>query len=418
MDYATRSMLKNSDGDASERLQKLLAVKQNQINSLLEITKAVNNNFSRSALLRIFEFTLQVQLNVGKIALFVYNEEYELVINYGNKGTTALIDIAQDLSKFEVIQDVRNFPNDAFAGFDILMPIIHKKVPLAYLLLGDLNVDKTESFDDKLKFIETISNFILVSLENKRLFGTQLKQERVNKEMELAAEVQAMLIPTDFPKSDHTEVAAHYQPHGSIGGDYYDFIKINDNQVAICMCDVSGKGISAGMLMANFQANLRALVNKNYPLDQLVDHLNFKLKEITKGDRYITMFIGIFDYESRQLNYINAGHNPPLLINDGDVRLLNEGCTILGAFDSLPSIEMKSVYVEENSMLITYTDGLTELENEMGQMYEVDRLSGFAIEQFDLPLKDFIDRLMSDLEKYKGENEYNDDVSILCCKFY
>lgn len=404
--------------DPSSQLQKLLVVKQNQINSLLEITKAVNNNFSKSALLRIFEFTLQVQLNVGKIALYVFSEEWELVINYGNKEAAKLIDVQEDLFKFEVIQNVTNFPNESFNGFEILMPIVHKRVPLAYLLLGDLNVDATESIDDKLKFIETIANFILVSLENKRLFGAQLQQERVNKEMELAATVQNMLIPTVFPVNKDTEVAGHYQPHGSIGGDYYDFIRIDESNVAICMCDVSGKGISAGMLMANFQAHLRALVNKDYPLDQLVDHLNFRLKEITKGDRYITMFVGIYNYQSRKLSYVNAGHNPPILVNGDDVSLLKDGCTILGAFDQLPAIECKEVYLDPNSLLITYTDGLTELENELGEMFEVDRLSKYALDNFTVPLDVFTQNLMATLHDFKGENDYNDDVSILSCRFY
>jgi phosphoserine phosphatase RsbU/P len=315
------------------------------------------------------------------------------------------------------MQDVRNFPGNTFDGFEILMPIVHKKTPLAYLLLGDVSSDEAESRDDKMRFVETLANFTLVSLENKRLFKRQLEQERVSKEMELAAQVQSMLIPKSFPENSHIEVEAFYQPHGSIGGDYYDLITIDEGHVAFCMCDVSGKGLSAGMLMANFQANLRALVYKDFPLDQLVDHLNYKVYETTGGERFITMFLGNYDFSNRKLSFINAGHNPPILISGDDSVLLDKGSTILGIFDSLPSIEKQSMFVEQNSIIITYTDGITELENESGEMFGLDRLIDFSIKNQHLPLIDFKQKLIDALTSFKGENDYNDDFSFLVCRF-
>jgi phosphoserine phosphatase RsbU/P len=400
-----------------QHLQKLLAAKQNQLSSLLEVTKAVNNNFSRAALLRIFEYVLRVQLKIGKVALFIYYDNWELVVNEENGKGAEGIDVEKDLLKFAVMQDVSNFPGSQFENFEVLLPIVHKKTPLAYLLLGNVNNDDLESRDEKLRFVELLANFTLVSIENKRLFKKQLEQEKVGREMELAAQVQSMLIPKVLPKNDHIEAAAFYQPHGSIGGDYYDLISIDDGHVAFCMCDVSGKGLSAGMLMANFQANLRALVYKDFPLDQLVDHLNYKVYETTGGERYITMFLGSYDFASRRLNYINAGHNPPVLVSGGDVQLLNNGSTILGVFDSLPVIEKQSLFVDENSIIITYTDGITELENESGEMFGIDRLIDFSIRNQHLPLDTFRDKLIEALTSFKGENSYNDDFSFLVCRF-
>lgn len=400
-----------------KNLQSILSAKQNQLNSLLEITKAVNNNFSGAALLKIFEYVLRAQLRVQKLAFFLLNEEWELVINVGNEANALKIDVENDLSKFGVLQNVSKFPDEKLNGFDYLMPIVHKKNRLAFLLLGDLISDKSESIDDKLKFIETISNFITISLENKRLFKQQLKQEGLSKEMELAAQVQAMLIPSELPKNKYIEIAGHYQPHGTIGGDYYDVISIDENHVALCMCDVSGKGLSAGMLMANFQANLRSLVYKDFPIDQLVDHINFKIFQTTKGDRYITMFLSIFDFSNRTLSYVNAGHNPPILVANGDVIKLDGGCTILGAFDVLPSFEKQSVFIEKDSILITYTDGVTELENENGEMFGIDRLIDFAIKNESLDIEEFKNKLTKTLIEFKGEKDYNDDFSLLIVRF-
>ena len=108
--------------------------------------------------------------------------------------------------------------------------------------------------------------------------------------MDLAAEVQQLLIPTKLDISPSIEAYGHYEPHGEIGGDYYDYLQYSDHEYALCICDVSGKGLSAGMLMSNFQANLRALISREYPLEQIVDMLNFKIREITKSARFITMF--------------------------------------------------------------------------------------------------------------------------------
>ncbi|MGB1248842.1 MAG: PP2C family protein-serine/threonine phosphatase [Chitinophagales bacterium] len=401
-----------------KQLERLLAVRQQRFQALLVLTKAVNSNFSKAALLKLFEYNLEGALQIGKIALFVWEEEWRLLINNNNQTITNKIKPQEDLLKFQVIQKVTNFPGGIFEGFDFLIPVVHNNTPIAYLLIGEIETEKIDSIDDKLKFIETISNLVLISLENKRMFNEQLKQERVNKEIELAAQVQNMLIPQSLPKNDTMEVAGYYRPHGSIGGDYYDFIEIDDTHVAFCMCDVSGKGIGAGMIMANFQANLRALANKDYPLEQLIDHLNFKLKETTKGEKFITMFFGIFNTASRKLQYVNAGHNPPLLVSGGDVKLLKDGCTILGVFDSLPFIQPQELILDQNAQLIMYTDGLSELENELGEMFDEDKLTAYALAHQDLPITDFVETLVTSLEKYKGEMDYNDDVSILTCRFF
>jgi len=400
-----------------EQYKSMLATKEAQLASLLEVTKAVKNNFSKVALLRIFEYVLRAQLKIGKLAIFVHFDEWELIVNEGNEQTVNKIDVERDLLKFGMLQNVTKYPGNTFEGFEYLMPIVHKKTPLAYLLIADFSKDIKDSIDDKLKFIETIANFILVSLENKRLFKNQIEREKINKEMELAAQVQAMLIPKQLPQNQYIEVAGHYQPHGTIGGDYYDLISIDDGHIAFCMCDVSGKGLSAGMLMSNFQANLRALVYKDFPLDQLVDHLNYKIYETTQGDRYITMFLAQYDFANRMLSFINAGHNPPILISNGDVLLLDKGSTILGAFDSLPMIEKQSHFIEKKSIVISYTDGITELENESNEMFGLDRLIDFSIKNQSLNVDEFKEKLIKTLELFKGENDYNDDFSFMICRF-
>lgn len=401
-----------------DELKKLVSTKQRRVDSLLELTKAVNSNFSRSGLMKLFEFILVDRFKVGKFVLFVHDLDWTPEINVGNLEVVEKIDVKKDLLKFGVIQDVRKYPTDLFQGFDYIIPIVSKKIHLAYLLVGDIQLTQLESIDQNLKFIETIGNFIIVSLENKRLFQAQLEQERIGKELELASQVQNMLIPSKLPKNEFMNVAAYYQPHSGIGGDYYDFISIDDTNVAFCICDVSGKGLSAGMLMANFQAQLRSLVTKYDSLEQLMDYLNYKLYQITGGDRYITMFLGLYDFADKKLRYVNAGHNPTLLHQNGEIITLDDGCTILGAFDSLPRISPGEIYLEENALVVCYTDGLTELEDDHGEQYGLDRLSEFLFKNATHDVNEIIENLKSDMDDFRGDVPYSDDVSILLNRFY
>ena len=417
-------MITNPQADTNvsrEELLRMLAVKQNQINSLLEVTKAVNNNYSKHAIFRIFEFILRAQFNVSKILLFARTSkdgEWSCAMEHNASSSKEHIDVTRDLERFQYIQKITNFPFEGFDEFDLLIPISHKKEPLAYLLLGcPLFEEEIETANDQVKLIETLANIIVVSLENKRLFKRQLEQSQLKKEMDLAAEVQQLLIPTVLDISPSIEAYGHYEPHGEIGGDYYDFLQYSDHEYALCICDVSGKGLSAGMLMSNFQANLRALISREYPLEQIVDMLNFKIREITKSARFITMFLGVYDTERHIMRYINAGHNPPILLQNGEQKLLKEGCPLLGALTSLPNITIGEVAIEPGSMLFMYTDGLIEIENEQGEMYDLNSLQE-TLKASSIKSPDKIAKhVLMKADSFRGEQPYPDDLSLLVCKF-
>ena len=138
--------------------------------------------------------------------------------------------------------------------------------------------------------------------------------EGVEKELELASEMQSMLFPRKLPNDEKMDVDALYQAQHQVGGDYYDFIRLNENEVAFCIADVSGKGVSAALLMANFQANLRALFKTTSSLNEIVTDLNRLVNENAKGEKFVTLFIAKYNYITRFLTYINAGHNPPILV--------------------------------------------------------------------------------------------------------
>jgi phosphoserine phosphatase RsbU/P len=333
--------------------ERLLTIKQLQINSLLEVSQAINNNFSTSALFRIYEFILRAQMGINGLLVFVKNTNWTCVCSAGvDLGLKDAIDVERDLFSYKSITLVKNFSNPYLNKFDILIPVYHKEIPLAYALIDDLKSDDTDTIEEKLKFVQTITNIVMVAVENKRLMANQIQQEVMKKELEFAAQMQTMLIPTDLPNDKNIEAASVYLPHHEIGGDYYDFLRLSEDDVAFTIGDISGKGIAAALLMANFQGYLRTQMIETLDLKLFIEQLNDKVSSITKGEKFITLFLGVFNSETRILKYVNAGHNPSLLYSNGKISELESGCTLLGMFDDLPSVKIGEIKLEPGSVLI------------------------------------------------------------------
>jgi sigma-B regulation protein RsbU (phosphoserine phosphatase) len=198
-----------------------------------------------------------------------------------------------------------------------------------------------------------------------RLFKESLRQEALKKELELASKMQNLLIPSSsiLPRNEKVFMTAFYLPHMDVGGDYYDYIPLNRNEFGFCIADVSGKGMSAALLMSNFQANLRALFTYDISLDALIEKLNDRVMHAANGEKFITFFVGKFNYKTLELQYINAGHNQPILYqkNKKELIMLNKGCVGIGMIDEIPIIRKGSLTLEEPAKILCYTDGLVEL---------------------------------------------------------
>jgi sigma-B regulation protein RsbU (phosphoserine phosphatase) len=270
------------------------------------------------------------------------------------------------LVPYSDIRSISGSENPFLSQYDIVIPVIINNQPIAFVLFGD--IEEREGVSPVIKhlnFIQTISNIIIVAIENIRLVKENLQQEALKKELELASRMQNMLIPKKnvLPKTSKLAVTAFYHPHFEVGGDYYDFIQMDDHEFGFCIADVSGKGMAAAILMSNFQATLRALFSKEIPLNILIEKLNERVLSSANGEKFITMFLGRCNLESMEMEYVNAGHNPPILYDSdsGILVFLKSGCTGLGMLDTIPAISKGSVPLKSNLKLLCYTDGLVEL---------------------------------------------------------
>jgi sigma-B regulation protein RsbU (phosphoserine phosphatase) len=390
-----------------------------KLNSLLEITKAINNNTSTADLLATYQDVLKEKLNIGKLVLYGYESKWTCLLKYGVDDEHTQINVERDLLWINEINVVDfNEKNPVHHSFEIVIPVFHKQQPLAYVLIGDIDDDRVEVSPviKHLPFVQTLTNIIVVAIENKKLYKESIQKAALRKELELASQMQHMLFPESLPDNEQTSFDALYLPHQEVGGDYYDFIWLNRNEFAFCMADVSGKGVAAALLMSNFQANLRVLLNYTNSLSELVRELNAKVMSNAKGEKFITFFIAKYNIQTRILTYVNAGHNPPILLNGKSTLMLRAGCTGLGMFDELIKVKEGILPISENSLILCYTDGVVEVENEEEESYGSDRLIADIKQAKKLDVNQINQNILFNIINFKGSKPYIDDIALFCGK--
>ncbi len=407
---------RNTEILSTKKLERELNLKQLQINSLLSITQAINDNVKAPELFAMYKSFLTWEMEVKKMALFILTDGvWACVTHQGVSGNYIPKSSSEKLLRFEKLQSLKEEKDPFFKEFDVVVPVKHKKEPIAFTFIGGF--EEEDDMYSKIQFITTITNIIAVAIENKRLFKRQLEQERLKREMELASEMQKMLIPKILPKSEHFELASIYKPKLGVGGDYFDYIELDDENIVFCIADISGKGVAAALLMANFQANFHTLIRKRDPLKTFIDELNQSLYLITGGDKFLTLFVALFNRKTNHLSYVNAGHNPPVLIMEKEIIPLTEGCAILGGLQKLPFIEVGEVDLANECLICTYTDGLTDTKNDAEEYYTQEMLYAFAQKHAHLDAEKFNQQLFETVDRFKESTEdYPDDLTILTCK--
>lgn len=321
--------------------------KSYQLQLILELTQSVNHNASSEALFQKYRELLDNHLDIDKYALCTYQGSWQVEF-YKNVLLTDVSLSALDSYRESGVLDNHNY-------FSFVISVYHKEQPLAVILLSKPQVDGLGTDEDIISFLQTVSNIILLAVENKRLFKKELERLQYDKELELASKVQNMLLPAQLPRNSLYEFSGKYLPYKGIGGDYYDVIHINKNEFIFCIADISGKGVAAALVMANIQAYLNAATAYFKNLDDLVFKLNKKVFSITKGDGFITLFIAKYNMLTKELQYINAGHTPPIVAGNQGIYLLEKGCTLLGVFEYIPTLESEILELRESSLVLCYT---------------------------------------------------------------
>ena len=389
-----------------------------KLNALLEVTKAINNNFSTGQLLELYQEILENRLGVGKLVLFSFETEWKCLLKYGISKELGAIQFEEELLSISEIETINYNKGELSKEFEIVIPVFHKKTPLAYVLLSDVNEEKLElsAAIKHLPFVQTLTNIIVVAIENKKLFKENIQKAQINKELELAKSMQQMLFPKDLPNSDGLLVAAKYLPHQQVGGDYYDFIKLNNHEFVFCVADVSGKGVAAALLMSNIQATLQSLITFTHNLKDIIIELNKRVITNAKNEKFVSLFLAKLNTKSQQLTYINAGHNPPILFYENKFMELTNGCPLLGVTEFLPVINVEIFNYTSEFTLLCYTDGLTDTINSEKETINVESIEDL-IRKNNKSTPDFLNKtILFYAEEFKGDVEFPDDIALLTLK--
>lgn len=400
--------------DQEGELIALLFKRQAELNSLLELGRLIHANAPLADLLEMLRVILEVHLQIPAFEFFYKKvASFDRLYGFG-KSQHSEIAIKQDLQfahRICKVSELELTESALFPEYDYYVPVIQNNYLQAFAVLNHAGV-KTALIQHDLNFMHTLLSQIVGVLEHQQLQQHKVEKERLEHEIRLGREVQQMLIPQLAMNDEHLSIAASYQPHDQLGGDYFDFLKLNEDELMWCIADVSGKGIAAALLMANLQASLRACLSMTQNPKQVIRQLNELIWMNTRGERYVTLFLGVYHTKRKRLYYVNAGHQPALLFRKNEYQILKRGTVMLGAFDELPFIEMGEEELASEDLIFSYTDGLTE-RNSPDELLNENQLADLLRPQLHLPLQELHHGLLNQISGKDQQKHLSDDLTLL-----
>ncbi len=406
-------------------VNRLLDKKVQELNTLFDVGKELNSTLDKHKMTNILIYTIMGEMAVNKILILLKEQEgFRLSVIRGFESTTPSLellaspDYLERLSKLVVPTlvgsdgDWSALSNDSI---QLLVPLRVQDDTRGVLLLGP-KMSKNPYLQEDMDFLSTLCNRVMISLENARLFQEAVEKERLEEEIAIARQIQQRLLPRTFPKLDSLEIYGFNVPSRQVGGDYFDWIKIDDQKIALAIGDVSGKGVGASLLMSNLHAGLHTLVQSRVEMSAMISRLNELIYENTNYDKFITFFYAEVDVESKRITFINAGHNPPYIFHqDGSFETLDDGGLILGMMPGVP-YEIGSAQLKAGDMLITFTDGVTEAKNLQQEMYEEENLEALIAQSLDKSVQEFAGLLLKELQTFSQGMPQGDDITLLGLK--
>lgn len=299
----------------------------------------------------------------------------------------------------------------------VCVPLITKEKCTG--VINVINNLKNKDFTNHdLEILTSLANMASVSIEKFELYKDQLKQQRLNLELEDARTVQQLLLPKSMPSTLRFSFAAKYALANRVGGDYYDFIEIDEHRTGLVIADVSGHDIASALVMAMGRNLIRTLFQSLSSPAAILSKTSMILHEDTQAARYITMFLAILDSSTMTMIYSNGGHNYPMFLNTATpatYKPLSTGGFPLGLVDDY-SYEEETIDLNDNDMLILYTDGLIEAQSPSGEMFELERLEQAIVEDAKKPLNDMVTNIYDKTLHFAETDQLEDDFTFVAMR--
>ncbi len=266
--------------------------------------------------------------------------------------------------------------------------------------------------EDDLSVLQMLTSQVAIIIEKVRLHDQLVEQKRLQAQLEIARQVQLELLPDHDPDLADFDISAYVFPTEEVSGDYYDWVKVFDDQIGITVADAVGKGIPAALLMAFLRGSIRAGVQTGYASHILLSKINNLLWDSIEDNQFVTAIYGILDTTNRTFVFANAGHNPPLLIKpDGEYRYVEYGDTPLGMFYDT-RYHQHFIRFEKGQVLVIYTDGITEAANASDEEFGQERFAMSVLAGINLPAKELIDHIRKDVADFTERKFLDDDGTL------
>ena len=428
----------------SERLKEVAATGLTTIDKLRmlhDITKKISRSLDLQEVLNLVMATLDSLIPYDAAGIFVVKCEDKDVVSPGDEPCVFKseavrgydIDELSDLhlklgegfigsvavsGKPIISPDVRQDPVYVNARdrtrSEMVAPIISNDEVIGVF---DLESDQFNAYsEDDLDVLMMLASQVAIIIEKVMLHEQLIEKKRLEGQLEVARQVQLELLPARDPELIGFDISAYNFPTEEVSGDYYDWVRIYDDQIGVVIADVSGKGVPAAILMAFLRASLRAATHIGYSTHISMAKVNYLLWESIERNQFVTAFYGILDAQKRTLAYSNAGHNPPLLLNaDGSSRFIEKGEQPLGMFRET-RYHQYYLDFQPGDVLVLYTDGATEANSPTGEEFGRERLARAVQNVYDRPAREMIASLQMEILEWTDNVGSSDDVTFFIIK--
>ncbi len=403
-----------------EKLQsvnKQLDSKVNQLSSLFDLSKEFGGVLETVTIVKLLVYSIIGQLLVSKYAVVsCKNNEYDILeTKFDKDKIKAALEkyspnyFSETLSSQEIGE---RFPEAKKINIELLVPMKINNETRGLILLGKRLREEGYSKSDQ-EYISSIGSLAIISITNAQLFKETLEKQRLEKDLEIARNIQNNLLPKKITKTKIFDIAAYNQSARQVGGDYFDVIKLDDDRILFAIADVSGKGVQAALLMANLQAFLKSIAKQNISIIEASNLINDLVSENVSNGSFITFFWGILNSKTKKVRYVNAGHNPPLLVRDKKIIKLKKGGMILGVMKTVIPYDSEEIELQSNDKIILFTDGITEAMDKNDIEYSDERLEELAITINEEKSEDFLNKIIDDVKQFTLNAEQSDDITCL-----
>ncbi len=412
-----------------KRLNRHLDQTIQKLKTLLELANSYTVGLSRDELLKIFSHSVAGQMLTRVYMVVLLGESgkpiTELSLGVEMHNLAQGQQFQHELEKVFQVQAPKKVFNDDYpalylAGLRYIVPMRNNDKNIGIFLSGE-RVTKQPFSETDLEFISLAAAQAANALEQSRLFKETLEAKAMEKELQVAKEIQAALLPKTLPVIAGVELAARNIPTKQVGGDYYDVMMLDDQHLFLAIADVSGKGTPAALLMANLQASIKAYMTafnpETFDLAKVVGKINNIIYENTPADKFITFFCAIVNLQTRTIISVNAGHNPPYLLKQsGALQTLTKGGVILGVISTLVPYETESTALEPGDVLLLFTDGVTEAMNAAREEFGEERLIALLKTFANQPASVLVEQVIAETTQFQPPGEQHDDITLVCMK--